>query len=133
MIHTIRQVINDDEKFRKFLRGLNKSFYHQTVTTKQIEDYISAQSGKDFSKVFDQYLRTTKIPTLEYKTAKNGIQFRWTNVVDGFNMPLKINDGKDYWIKPKKDVWTTLPLANEYDGKAFEADKNFYIFTKKVD
>lgn len=40
MIHTIRQVINDDEKFRQILRGLNKTFYHQTVTTKQVEDYI---------------------------------------------------------------------------------------------
>ena len=40
-IHTIRTVINDDEKFRQILRGLGKDFYHQTVTTKQIEDYIS--------------------------------------------------------------------------------------------
>ena len=74
MMHTIRQVINDDEKFRNILRGLNKTFYHQTVTTKQIEDYISKQSGIDFSKVFDQYLRTIKIPVLEYKI-NNGNAF----------------------------------------------------------
>lgn len=44
MIHTIRQVINDDAKFKAILRGMNKTFYHQTVTTKQIEDYISKES-----------------------------------------------------------------------------------------
>ena len=55
MLHTIRQVINDDEKFRQILRGLNKDFYHQTVTTKQIEDYINLKSGIDFSSVFNQY------------------------------------------------------------------------------
>ncbi|HEV2831220.1 MAG TPA: M1 family metallopeptidase, partial [Hanamia sp.] len=38
MLHTIRQVINNDEKFRGILRGLNKTFYHQTVATKEIED-----------------------------------------------------------------------------------------------
>ncbi len=40
MLHTLRQLIEDDEKWRQILRGLNKTFYHQTVTTKQIEDYI---------------------------------------------------------------------------------------------
>jgi aminopeptidase N len=62
MLHTIRQVINDDEKFRAILRGLNSKFYHSVVTTKQIESYMSEQSGKDLSKIFDQYLRTTKDP-----------------------------------------------------------------------
>ena len=40
MLHTIRHVINNDEKFRQILRGLSKDFYHQTVTTQQIENYI---------------------------------------------------------------------------------------------
>ncbi|HEY0066603.1 MAG TPA: M1 family metallopeptidase, partial [Flavisolibacter sp.] len=62
MLHTIRQIVNDDAKFRNIIRGLNKDFYHQTVTTRQVEDYISKQSGKNLSKVFDQYLRTTDIP-----------------------------------------------------------------------
>src|SRR5438270_7083487 len=67
MIHTIRQVINNDEKFRQILRGLNKTFYHKTVTSKEVEEYISRESRKDLSKIFDQYLRTTLIPTLELK------------------------------------------------------------------
>ncbi len=29
LVHTIRQIINDDEKFRVLLRSLNKDFYHQ--------------------------------------------------------------------------------------------------------
>ena len=52
MLHTIRQVINDDEKFRQILRGLGKEFYHQTVTGKQVQDYINQKSGIDFSTVF---------------------------------------------------------------------------------
>jgi hypothetical protein len=60
MLHTIRTVINDDEKFRQILRGLGKDFYHQTVTTKQIEDYISSKSGINFSKVLTNILEQPK-------------------------------------------------------------------------
>ena len=66
MLHTIRQIVDNDEKWRQILRGLNSTFYHQTVTTKQIEGYISQQAGIDLSTVFNQYLRDTRVPTLEY-------------------------------------------------------------------
>lgn len=123
LIHTIRQVINDDEKFRQILRGLNKTFYHQTVTSQQVEDYISQQSGKDLSKVFDQYLRTTRIPALQLKTEKDKIKFKWTNCVAGFNMPVKLTSGQ--WLYPT----TTEQKVEQVKAGPYkvEVDKNFYI------
>lgn len=131
MLHNIRQVINDDEKFRQILRGLNKTFYHQTVTTKQVEDYISKQAKHNFSKVFDQYLRTTQIPVLEYKIDGYNLSYRYTNCVKGFDMPLKIKLKTAQWIKPTGQ-WKTLNLYPEGDN-SFSVDSNFYIKTKKVD
>ena len=58
MLHTIRHLFNDDAKWLAIMRGLNAYFWHQTVTTEQIESYISNKAGTDLSKVFDQYLRT---------------------------------------------------------------------------
>jgi aminopeptidase N len=133
MIHTLRQVINDDEMFRAILRGLNKTYYHQTVTSKQIEEYIAAQSKKDLKKVFDQYLRTTQIPTLEYKIRGKKIQYRWTNTVPLFSMPIKVNTGTEQWLQPKAGVWSTVQLSSEYDGKKFTVNSNFYVHVKKVD
>jgi len=129
MIHTIRQIINNDEKFRNILRGLNKTFYHQTVTGKQVEDYISQQSGINFSKVFEQYLTTTEIPTLEYKKVNGQIYFRWTNCVDHFNMPLKVYDekGKLIFIHPTP-VFQKAPKRL----KEIKVDENFYVETKDV-
>jgi aminopeptidase N len=129
MIHTIRQVINNDEKFRGILRGMNKTFYHQTVTTKEIEDYISRKSGIDFSKIFDQYLRTTKIPVLEYKTVNGKLFYRWNNCVEGFNMPLKIyNDkGDRIFIRPSSQ-FKMVPK----DVKNIKVDENFYIDVHKI-
>jgi aminopeptidase N len=125
MLHTIRQIVNDDAKFRNIIRGLNKDFYHQTVTTKQVEDYISKQSGKNLSKVFDQYLRTKDIPVLELKSGKNGLQYRWTNCVPGFNMPVKLTSGQ--WLYPATQTQTLKGAPKEV-----EVDKNFYVKTKKA-
>ena len=131
MLHSIRQVINNDEKFRQILRGLNKTFYHQTVTTAQIENYISKKAGIDFSKVFDQYLRTTQVPVLEYKTEGYKLSYRYTNCVKGFNLPLKIKFKTEQWIKPTEE-WKSIDLYPEGENK-FSLDPNFYIKTKKVE
>ena len=129
MIHTIRQVINDDEKFRSILRGLNKDFYHQTVTSKQVEEYFSNKSGKDLSKIFDQYLRTTQIPVLEHKIEAGSVSFRWTNCVDGFDMPVKL-EKTDHWLSPTT-TWKQMKITDDVkDG--LQVDKNFYITVKKL-
>jgi aminopeptidase N len=127
LIHTIRQLIDNDEKFREILRGLNSTFYRQTVTTRQIENYISQQSGKDLSKIFDQYLRNAGIPVLELKNEKGNIMYRWAKAISGFNMPVKLTSGK--WINPTAQ-WKKLD--SEKDIKKIEVDKNFYITVKKV-
>lgn len=129
MLHMIRQVINDDEKFRKILRGLNENFYHQIVTTTQIEEYISKQSAVDFSKVFDQYLRTTIIPALEYRIEKGRLLYRWVNCVKGFNMPVKVmlNKGRYSFIYP---VEKFKQVKISY--KELKIDVNFYINTVRA-
>ncbi len=128
ILHTLRQLVEDDEKWRQILRGLNKDFYHQTVTTKQIEDYISEKSGKDLSAFFDQYLRTTMIPKLEYELEGNSLRFRYVNVVEDFDMPIRVFvNGSEKWIFPNAE-WKTESI----NGTELKFDNNFYIETQKV-
>jgi len=135
MLHIIRQVMGNDEKFRKLLRGLNKTFFHQTVTTAQVENYISQKAHRNFSKIFDQYLRTTKIPVLEYKIEDAKISYRWTNVVPGFDLPVKVSyaNKKNQWIKPTEE-WKTTKVKLKYwdDRRIFTINENFYVKSKKV-
>jgi aminopeptidase N len=133
LIHTIRQLIDDDEKFRMLLRGMNKIFYHKTVTTKEIETYIAKQSGLKLDKIFDQYLRHTQIPVLEYKIANGQLSYRWAAVVKDFNMPLKVTLKKDIyaWIRPSAN-WKKAAVNKELTNENFKADPNFYILTKRV-
>ena len=129
MLHTIRHIINDDAKWLAILRGLNADFWHQTVTTQQIESYIGQKAGIDLSKVFDQYLRTTKIPLLKYKINGKTVSFSYERVVEGFAMPIgaKIN-GKEVTLTPNA---TTQSFEFSEDIKTFEVDRNFYIDTAK--
>ncbi len=129
IMHLVRQIIDDDSLFRNILRGLNETFYHKTVDSKDIENYITKKSGKDLSKVFDQYLRTTKIPVLEYKIQGDKLLYRWNNCVDGFNMPVKLDNSKE-WLKPTTEWKQAIATAGFKDN--FSIDKNFYITVKKL-
>ncbi|AZI67859.1 M1 family peptidase [Kaistella daneshvariae] len=122
MLHTIRQIINNDAKFREILRGLNSDFYHQTVTSKKVENYISQKSGIDFSTVFDQYLRTTQIPTLQYSQNGNTLKFRYDAAVKNLKLPIRINGNQE--IKPT-EKWQTVKLSS---AEPVKFDENYYIY-----
>ncbi len=132
MLHTIRQVIDDDEKWRSILRGLNATFWHQTVMGSQIENYISQHAGIDFSKVFDQYLRDIRIPVLEYRIEDTTLSYRWAEVVPGFAMPIKVtlSDSGLSVVRPTA-AWqqTSLSLT---DPKSFKVDSNYYVIGREV-
>lgn len=131
MLHTIRHIINDEAKWLSILRGLNADFWHQTVTTEQIESYITQKAGIDLSKVFDQYLRTTKIPLLKYKITGKTVLFNYENVVKGFAMPIRVLiNGKEMKITPAEER-QTLEFPEEI--KTFEVNRNFYIDAVKTD
>jgi aminopeptidase N len=130
MLNTLRQIVNDDEKWRTILRGLNSTFYHQTVTTKQIEDYLSQQVTMDLNPFFNQYLRDIRIPTLEYTFQENAVKYRWTNSVAGFDMPVKVSlNGTEVTLNPKSE-WNefTCPFKIE----KVEVNKDFYVLNKNV-
>jgi aminopeptidase N len=130
MLHNIRQWVDDDEKWRQVLRGLNKDFYHQTVSSAQVEQYLIDKTGKDLRTLFDQYLRTAKIPILEYKIAGDTISYRYMNVVTNFNMPIRVFvEGNAYWIDPSGE-WQTKALDG--DLSKLDIDTNFYIETNLV-
>ena len=128
VLHTIRQIANSDEKWRRILRGLNKDFYHQTVETKQIENYISDKMGYDLSTFFDQYLRTTNIPVFEYKLNDGLLEYKWTNVVDGFKMPIELFVGDEkIRLNPTQEI-KSINVKSE----KIRLDKNYYVNMNKV-
>ena len=126
MLHTIRQIMDNDHKFRQMLRKMNEEFYHKTVTSIEIEKFISEFSGFDFSGVFEQYLRTTKIPVFEYSQKGNILEFRYSQVIKNLNLPLKINGNQ--LIKPSEN-WQSVTLES---SKEVKFNPNYYVHYLKV-
>ena len=125
MLHTLRQIINDDEKWISILRGLNKDFYHQVVKGEQIENYLSEKTGINLKPFFDQYLRDIRIPVFEYFVKGNNLTFRWNNCVPEFDMPLKIYiSGKEKVVNPKTG-FTTIKL--DVDSALIKVDAGYYV------
>ncbi|NRB52306.1 MAG: M1 family metallopeptidase [Saprospiraceae bacterium] len=131
MLHTLRQWVNNDGQWRQALRGLNKTFYHQTVTTQQIEEYLAEKLGLNLQVFFDQYLRTTDIPILEYQVEKNKLKYRWSNCLDDFAMPVRLKIGDKYkWMMPTTK-WTTHLLDGD-EGDSILLDADFYVEAKRL-
>lgn len=137
MLHAIRHGLDNDELFRSILRGINKTFYHKTVTSQQIENYISQKAKYDYSKVFDQYLRTIEYPDLEivFTENKQKVFYRYANCVPGFNMPLTLKNNETKLKIIPTPEWKSLVLKpNEvslFDKPAIE--KMYYITVAPVD
>jgi aminopeptidase N len=132
LLHTIRQVVGDDAKWRGVLRGLSTTFRHQIVTSRQIEAYISQHAGIDLSKVFDQYLRTTRVPVLEYKIDGSTLRYRWTDVVPGFAMPVRVTlSDSGYALVHPTQAWHKARLRLHRPAD-FRVDQNFYVTARRA-
>ncbi len=124
MLHTLRQIVDDDEKWLSLLRGINSAFYHQTVTTLQIEKFISDNLCFDLTSFFNQYLRNAELPVFEYEIQDSMMKFRWNDCVSGFDFPLKIKvNEKEKWISPTSK-WKQIEVEKE---SKISVDPNFYI------
>ncbi|RPH01818.1 MAG: M1 family peptidase [Candidatus Pelagibacter sp. TMED153] len=128
LLHTIRQLANNDELWRQTLRGLNEEFYHSTVTTREIEEYISNSIGMDLSKVFDQYLRDYRIPMFEYEINNGVLSYRWNDVIEGFDMPIEVKiDGETKLLQPT-NKFQKMKIKNLF----INMDNDYYVYSKDL-
>lgn len=127
MIHMLRQMIDNDEKFRNILRKMNSLFYHTTITGKTVEEFWEKETGLSLKPFFQQYIRSTQIPTLEYKQSGNTIEYRLTNATDGLQFPLYIGDG--IALSPTT-AWQKTSLPPDVK---FQPNANYLLEYKRVD
>src|SRR6056297_6180 len=126
LLHTIRQIVDDDEIWRRTLRCLNQEFRHQTVSSEQVESYIIQKTGIPLDTVFNQYLRDIRIPLFEYFFRNGELQYRWNNVVDGFIMPVDVSIGGKNFRLEVTDEWEAMTLDTEL-ATSLRVDPNYYV------
>jgi aminopeptidase N len=130
VLHTIRQLVNDDARWLAILRGLGATFGHRTVTGAEIEGYIARESGLDLARVFEQYLTTPMVPVLEYRVEGGALSYRWADVVPGFAMPVKVTIAGqgERWLRPT-EAWQRLAAPAGEPAM----DEDFYVRARKVE
>jgi aminopeptidase N len=133
VLHTLRQLVGDDDKWREILRGLNKQFYHQTVSSQDIESYMAISSGLTLDAFFDQYLRDARMPVFQYKIEggnQKKLTFRWSECIDGFDMRLKIKyNNKVVYVYPTTK-WSSIALDNKCEEIIIS--KDYYVGEEKI-
>lgn len=129
ILHTVRQMVDNDKKWRKILRGLHDTFKHQIVTSDQVEKYICKHSSLGLSKFWDQYLRTTRIPKLEYRINGKTIDYRFVDIIEGFDMPLILEiNGKEKWVIAGSE-WKQTRASKPVES--FQVKKDFYVLSEE--
>jgi aminopeptidase N len=130
MLNTLRQVINDDEKWRSLLRGLNRDFYHKVVKGSQIETYLADNTGMNLGPFFDQYLRDVRIPVLEYAVKGKTLTYRWANCVAGFDIPVKVNiSGQEMVLNPATEFRS---VSIRVKKPVVTVDPNWYVTAREI-
>ncbi|MGN6391626.1 MAG: M1 family metallopeptidase [Gemmatimonadales bacterium] len=132
VLHTIRQLVDDDTKWNAILRGLTRTFRHQTVTGAEIEDDIARASGLRLRPVFAQYFTTTKVPELEYRVAHGTLSYRWAGVVAGFAMPVRVQipGSHEQWLQPTAQ-WRALKVPST-SGADVTVNESFYVTARNL-
>ena len=133
MLHTLRTLIGNDQLWFEIIMGISTNFQYQVIDTQDIIDYINKRTNKDFSYLFNQFLKNKDIPEFEYNLEKEGrnttLVCKW-NAIDNFEMPLLINTGKDdFWIYPTNE-FKEINLGH-FDRSAFQIRSDLFLIDIK--
>lgn len=132
MLHTIRQLVNDDARWRGILRGLNRTFRHRVVTGAEVQRYLAAQAGLDLSKVFEQYLTTTQVPAFEYRIEGGTLAYRWADAVPGFDMPIDVALADTGWTRlTPTTTWQRTPMSRTVPA-LFRIKPDYYVVPRQL-
>ncbi|NUY80024.1 M1 family metallopeptidase [Flavobacterium sp. MAH-1] len=116
LLHTMRHVVNDDAKWWKMLYDYSENFKHKIITTQDVDDFFSKRMNMDLTPIFNQYLRTTKIPVLAFSQENGKIFYKYEDVEPDFALPVDIAiNGKNIRITPtssKQQLDTKAKLSD---------------------
>jgi aminopeptidase N len=132
MLHTLRNVVDNDTLWFNTLRDFSKTYAKQIISTQQVIAFFEKRLDMDLKIFFQQYLYTAALPVFEYKieTKSDGrmvMSYHWKNMVKGFEMPIKVTvtKGKFETITPRKK-WQLIDL-NYFDEKDFKILPDSYL------
>lgn len=103
-LHTLRSIVDDDQKWWKTMKAFTKEFKYQNIWTTDVLNFFNAKLDANLKPIFDQYLNYSAIPSFQYAIKNGVLRYRWRADASGFTMPIKIGIGEsEKWIYPSLD------------------------------
>lgn len=133
MLNTIRHIVNDDEKWWAMLLKYANTYRKQVIDTETVVNFFNKESDINLTPVFNQYLKHTTIPILQFKIHKGMLGYRWETNEKDFTMPVDVVvNEKVIRIYPttiwKEDIKIEIKNLNEVEALT----NKFYIKVQKL-
>lgn len=128
LLHTLRNVLNDDEKWFSILKSYYQKYKLQNIHSEQASNSFSKATNVNLTSI----LRTILIPKFTYQVTKQKhkweLNYRWENTSQDFAMPIDVSIGKtEQRIYPTTE-WQKM----EIDSNKIAVDTNrFYVDVEK--
>jgi aminopeptidase N len=130
MLHTLRNVLDDDAKWLKIIYDFAQDFKGKITKTDEVLEYFERKMQKNVKPIFKQYLQHTQIPTFEYKVENNTLKYRWLADVAEFVMPIVLELGGKLVRLEANTSWQTLPYTGNLEDIKIRTDL-FFVKIKK--
>lgn len=134
LIHTIRHIVGDST-FKAMMFEMNRRYEHKVVTSAEIEDFMigfSRTKTQLNKSIFDQYLRTTQVPVLEWGVYKGRVWSRWANCSADLQMFVNYSVNGErmspYYVDTE---WSAHP-GKVKRSATLEVDRNWYVTSRRV-
>ncbi len=110
LLNTLRNVVNDDQKWFALIRDIFKRFKYQNIMTEDMVAFVNQKLGWNATPIFDQYLRHANLPTLElrFDSGAQSVAYRWQADEAAFAMPIRVGQAPRWEIITPTTEWKTM-------------------------
>ena len=132
-LHTLRSVVGDDPKWFALIKAVYQQFKYRNILTEELVTFVNKQLGKDFTPLFDQYLRRAELPVFEWTINERDrtVAYRWRAAERTFAMPIRVElSGASVLLEPTTD-WQIVPYAGRPDLKV--PTDRYYVNVSQLD
>jgi aminopeptidase N len=127
-LHTLRSIVDDDERWWALLRAVYAEFRYRNILTEDLVAFINARLGQDLTPIFDQYLRRAALPVLEltFDEVAGTVAYRWRADERRFAMPVRVGTPGGWQVIRPTTEWQVMPHAGSPAAFRVATDR-YYI------
>ncbi len=134
MLHSIRKSLQDDDKWNEVMRKFCAEFRLKTVNTNQVIAFFNKNLERNYTAIFDQYLRYPELPELEIqateKRHRTTLHYRWKASEPEFNLPVFVRSGGTIIRLDPSSDWQHTTLDSKTGDWKLITDWGLYNIAK---